>query len=164
MIDEQNYEIEVKESEINLEDILSQDFIPNGLKDNLRSASLLFVPILVENKPYFEIQTQDLFKYFKENEDEDLQVEICISDEEFEYRREESIEEYMAVGWFFLKELVLKPFLEKLKEYLKRKFRKNKSIELKLTVKRTKTTNTLDMDYKGSIDNLERIFDKLKEI
>ena len=72
MIDEQNYEIEVKESEINLEDILSQDFIPNDLKDDLRSAGLLFVPKIVENKPYFEIQTQDLFNYFKENETEDV--------------------------------------------------------------------------------------------
>ena len=33
MVNEQNYKIEVKESEINLEDILSQDFIPNGLKE-----------------------------------------------------------------------------------------------------------------------------------
>ena len=164
MVNEQNYEIEVKESEINLEDILSQDFIPNGLKDDLRSASILFIPKIVKNKPYFEIQTQDLFNYFKKNETEDLKVYICISDEKFEYRREESVGVYTAIGWFFLKELILKPFIEKLKEYLKRKFGKSKLIELKLTVKRTSTTNTLEMEYKGSIDDLDRIFNKLTEI
>ncbi|KKN00580.1 hypothetical protein LCGC14_1136360 [marine sediment metagenome] len=156
-----DYDIELKPSELTIESIINQEYVPAGIKDRIREANLLFIPKIINSKPYFEVETLDLFNYFKEFESEGLKTEICIADEDFQYRRDEAIKEYLVIGWFFLKNIVLKPFINKLKEYLKRKLGKKRLIELKLTIKKTKQTNTVDLEYKGVIDDLDRIFDRL---
>lgn len=156
-----DYNIELNTSDLTIESIINQEYVPVGIKDRIREANLLFIPKIIDGKPYFEIETLDLFNYFKELESEDFKTEICVADEDFQYRRYEAIEDYLVIGWFLLKNIVLKPFINKLKEYLKRKLGKNRSIELKLTIKKTKQTNTIDLEYKGDIDDLDRIFDRL---
>lgn len=156
-----DYDIEMKTSDLTIESIINQEYVPIGIKDSIRKANLLFIPKIINSKPYFEIETLDLFNYFKDLESEGLKTEICVADEDFQYRRDEAVEDYLFIGWFFLKYIVLKPFINKLKEYLKQKLRINRPIELKLMIKKTTQTKTVDLEYKGDIDNLDRIFDRL---
>lgn len=156
-------EINIIECNYNKNDLIYQDFIPDELKADLKNATVLFIPKIFKDKPYFEIQTQDLYYYLKKEETENLKVEICIAEEELEYFITEAEEIFIVLGWFFVEEFVLKPFIERIKKYIQKKFRKPKPIKLKLTIKSINEDKIIELEYKGSIENLDHIFSRLKE-
>jgi hypothetical protein len=100
-------EITIKKSNFTLESVINEDFIPDNLKDNLIKANILFIPKIIDNKPFFEIITQDLFAFLKENETENFKVDICIPEKDFRYIRTEAAEIFLSLGLFFIEEIVL---------------------------------------------------------
>lgn len=163
MCPQQEFEILIKNSEISIEMILNQDYVAEDLKESIRSSNLLFIPKIIQDKPYFEIESLDLFNHFKKLGSEVLKTEICVADKDFQYRREEAVKDYVVLGWFFVKYAVLKPFIKRVKEYSMRKFKINTPIELKVLVKKTKKIKIVDLEYKGLPDHIDRILDKLED-
>ena len=163
MCPQQDFEIQINNSELSLEIILNQDYVPEDLKNTIRSSNLLFIPKIIKDKPYFEIETLDLFNHFKKLEPDGFKTEICVAEKDFQYRREESVKDYIVLGWFFVKYAVIKPFIKRLKEYVMRKFKFNTPIELKVTAKKTKQTKMVDLEYKGLPDHIDHILDKLED-
>ena len=165
MNEESNFEINIRESSFTLDDVFNKISIPNGLKNDLQKTNIVMIPKFVDDEPFFEIITQDLFAFLKENETDDFKVNICITEDDFKYIRTEAEEIFLSLGLFLLEELVLRTLIKRIKEFIKRKrAKKSEFIDLKLNIKRTKRTKNIEIDYKGSIDNLDIIFDKLKEI
>ncbi len=155
--------LNIKETSLNKENIINQDYILDDLKQSLYDSTILILPKVIENKPYFEIQTQDLYHFLKQEESEKFKVEICISEDDFKYFRDEAEEIFLLLGWFFVEELVLKPFIKRIKKYIKEKFRKPKPIETKIIIKMNKENKVFEIDYKGPIEDLDHILTKLKE-
>ncbi|MFX1298014.1 MAG: hypothetical protein ACFFD2_24585 [Promethearchaeota archaeon] len=163
MCAQQDFEITINDSEVSTDSLLNQEFVPDSLKDSIRASNVLFVPKFIKDIPLYEVETLDLFNYFKKMESEGFKPELCVSDDDFKFRREEAVKEYMVLGWFLVKYAIIKPFIKKLKEYMLRKLKMNKPIELKLTIKKTKQTKTVDLEYKGLPDHIDYIFDKLED-
>ncbi|MEJ2248654.1 MAG: hypothetical protein P8Y97_03220 [Candidatus Lokiarchaeota archaeon] len=163
MSTKQKFEITINLSDISKDIILNKEYVPNNLKENIRASDILFIPNIIEDKPLYEVETLDLFNYFKSQESEGLKSEICVADDEFQYRREEAVPEFIALGWFLVKYVVIKPFLRKLKEYIIRKFKKDTPIELKLSIKHSERTKVVEIKYKGLPDHIDTIFSRLEE-
>ncbi|KKM75969.1 hypothetical protein LCGC14_1384860 [marine sediment metagenome] len=160
---QQDFEITINDSEISTDSILNQEFVPDSLKDSIKASNVLFVPKIINNKPFYEVETLDLFNYFKNMESEGFKTELCVTDDDFQFRKEEGLKEYIVLGWLFVKYVVIKPFFKKLKEYMLRKVKINMPIELKVTVKKTKQTKTIDINIKGLPDSIDHALDKLKD-
>ena len=163
MCAQHDFEIIVYNSEISTDLILNQKFVPDNLKDSIKASNVLFLPKIINDKPFYEVETLDLFRYFRNAVEEGFKPELCVSDDDFQFRREEAAEEFFVLGWFLIKYAVIKPFIKKLKEYLLKKLKRNIPIELKITAKKTKMTKTVDLEYKGLPDHIDRILDKLED-
>ena len=154
-------EISITESQMDIDHLLNGLMIINELKQELKQANLLFIPKLIEGKPYFEKETEDLFNDFKEIEAEDFKIDICTMDDNIQYIQQEAEEWWVKLGWFFLEVLVLEPFIQRVKDYIKKKFKKKRFIETNITVK--KPDKTLEIHYKGQSDNFHEILSKIME-
>ena len=98
MSEEFKEEIIIRESSFTLDGFLNQSFIPQDLLNDLKKANALFIPRIEDDKPFFEVVTQDLFYFLKQNENENFKVDICIKDEDFQYIRTEAEEVLIALG------------------------------------------------------------------
>lgn len=157
-------EIIIRDSSFTLDDFLNQYFIPEDLKADLKEADALFIPKIVEDKPFFEILTQDLYHFLKQSESEEFKVNICITKEDFQYLRSEAEEIFIALGILLIEKMVLEPLIAKIKEFFKKRKSKKKSeelIELTLLLKETNQMKTIEVQYKGPVQGLEKILEKI---
>jgi len=164
MNEESKDEIIIRDSSFTLGDFLHQFFIPEDLKKDLEGADALFIPRIVEDKPYFEILTLDLYHFLKQSESEGFKVKICIREEDFQYLRSEAEEIFIALGILLIEKMVLEPLIAKIKEFFKKRKSKKKSeelIELTLLLKETKEMKTTEIQYKGPVQELEKILEKI---
>ncbi len=155
-------EIIIRDISFTLDDFLNQNFIPEDLKSDLEKADALFIPRIVEDKPFFEILTQDLYHFLKQNESEGFKVNICIKEEDFQYLRSEAEEIFIPLGILLIEKMVLEPLITKIKEFFKKRKSKKKNeelIELTLLLKETKEMRTTEVQYKGPVQGLEKILE-----
>jgi len=163
MNEESEDEIIIKDSSFTLDNFINQSFIPEDLKNDLKEANTLFIPKIVEEKPFFEILTLDLFHFLKQSEG--FKVNICIKEEDFQYLRSEAEEIFIALGIILIEKTIIEPLITKIKEFFKKKKGKKKSedlVELTLLLKKTKQTKITEIQYKGSVQGLEKILEKIE--
>lgn len=124
MNEESEDEIIIKDSSFTLDNFINQSFIPEDLKNDLKEANTLFIPKIVEEKPFFEILTLDLFHFLKQSEG--FKVNICIKEEDFQYLRSEAEEIFIALGIILIEKTIIEPLITKIKEFFKKKKGKKK--------------------------------------
>ena len=166
MNEEFKNEIIIRDSSFTLDDFLNRSFIPEKLKNDLKEANTIFIPKIVEEKPLFEILTLDLFHFLKQSESEGFKVNICIKDEDFQYLRTEAEEIFIPLGILLIEKTLLEPLIAKIKEFFKKRKQKKKDddlVELKLLIKETKQTKTTEVQYKGPVQGLEKILEKIDQ-
>ena len=127
----------------------------------------------------FEISPIDLFAQRRKRTDNidsnvsmpeksevDLKVQICVDDEDFQYFRSEAEEVFITLGVLLIEKFILEPLIEKIKEFFKKrkKKKKEKYVDLTLILKETKQTKTIEIQYKGPVEGLDKILESTKSI
>ncbi|NHM04322.1 hypothetical protein [Flavobacterium celericrescens] len=127
--------IEVLESNENFQTWLNRDYITEELKTVLNNASILIVPF--ENlrdfeNPLFPIETSNLLKYFQQNLNQELLIDICITDElytEFGFYNN-----YKRLGKFVVLTIAIPTFVTILSAYVYDKYIKEEESKPEINI------------------------------
>ncbi len=74
MCGQQDFELTINDSEISTDSIINQEFVPDSLKESIKASNVLFIPKIIEDKPFYEVETLDLFHYFRNMESEGFKL------------------------------------------------------------------------------------------
>lgn len=155
-----NDEVKVSTSDETIDKWITQSFIPIELRPALKEADVLILPELRDGKPIFTEHTYDLYQFL--DKESELSTEICITDKDFQFSRLEAALDIINIGVFLIKGLsYLKKFIEKVKEFLRHKVKKDGGVELKIIVQKTtqRATTSKEAYYKGSLEGLDKILE-----
>jgi hypothetical protein len=127
--------IEILDSNENFYTWLSRDYITEELKTVLKNSSILIVPF--ENlrdfdNPLFPIETSNLLRYFQQNLNKELLIDICITDElytEFGFYNN-----YKRLGKFLVLKIAIPTFVTILSAYVYDKFIKEEESKPEINV------------------------------
>lgn len=116
-------ELFIAETNETIESFLSKDFIPENLRESLSKASVLIFPF--ENLrdtpiPPFPTGTEDVLRYFQEKLPQELNIDICISDED--YQEFAFNNDYKRIGNFIVKAVAIPAFVTILSSYIYDKY------------------------------------------
>ncbi len=79
--------IDVIDTELNFESVYKKAYVPKEYEDEIKSANVLLIPnenFRGKQGLFFPECTDELLDFMKEQENEKVKVDICISDEDFE--------------------------------------------------------------------------------
>lgn len=100
-----------------------RDYISDDLSNRLKSADVLIVPregFRDVGGPVFPVKTAELFSHLDQNLPDDIEVEICIEDED--YREVALHHELVEIGTIFLTDVSLPIVINLLSDYIKMKW------------------------------------------
>jgi hypothetical protein len=156
-------ELKVKEVGENFQTVLNQEGLEEGLKNRLLQANTLLLPNhgYQERKDlvYFPSGTSDLLQYLKDNQGQDLSVDICSCDDKYQ-------ELSLHADWLILAHIIVKlaviPLLiDLLANFLSNSLGKRLSItnmKAKLTVVDDKNKKQVELSYNGPAAEFHKIF------
>lgn len=141
---DQNMELSIVETNESFKSWLEKDIVTDDLRETLFAASILIVPF--ENlretiNPFlFPVGTEDILRYFKENLPEGQQIDICVTDENYQEFVFNS--DYKRVGNFLVKAVAVPIFVTIFSAYIYDKYIKEDNSKPQITIidKSTHTT------------------------
>lgn len=152
-MDETNWSI--AESDQGFDYWLSRDYISTELRQNLEGASLIIVPqegFKDYDKPVFPVGTEEFFHFLKDNEDKNIQADICVEDNE--YRELALHAGILVIAGIVVTALVLPITVNLVSRYLEQRLwpnNKSNIVKHRITVieKIGDTTKAIDIKYEG---------------
>lgn len=124
---------------------LTKDFLSEELRESLSKASILIVPF--ENLrdallPTFPIGTEDILRYFKEKLPNDIQIDICIDDKD--YQEFAFYSDYKRLGNFIITTVAIPVFVEVLSSYIYDKYIKQDETKPQIQIIDNSTNGTVN--------------------
>lgn len=109
----------VTDTNENFDTWISKEFVPQDLRDSLSNAAIMMVPfenLREDTGPLFPTGTEELFRYFKENLPKEIQIDICIADED--YQEFAFYNDYKRLGHFIITAIAVPVFVGILSPYI----------------------------------------------
>lgn len=117
------YTLDITEVNENFETWISQPFISENIKEELRKAQILLIPTIGfrdHTLPTFPVGTEGTLAFLKKNLPNDINVDICINDED--YTELGLYSNWKIIGTFIVGSLVAPIFVNVLSELIKNAF------------------------------------------
>lgn len=153
--------INVLDTELSFETIYKKDYMPKEYEKEIRSANILLIPnenFRDKQGHFFPECTDEFFSFMKEQENENVKVDICISDEDFKKLELHADIVYVAtmiVQWGVLP-IVTGIISAYLYDKLKKSNKSPKETNTDVNVIVEKKGKSKMIHYQGSIDNFEK--------
>lgn len=155
----------IRDSEENFETWISKDFVSDSLRDKLKKADILIVPIESlndRNIPLFPQGTENLFVFLNKNLPENLNVDICIEDNDY---KELTLHfDLVTIASFVVKSMALPFLINLLSNYIYQKIShfKSRNVKVSITIV-NEIGQSKNLSYEGSIDGFTKIIEQLKK-
>lgn len=117
------YTLNITEVQENFETWISQSFIPENLKVDLRKAQILLTPTIgfrEQPLPTFPVGTEVTLAFLKKNLPNNISVDICIDDKD--YAELGLYSNWKMIGAFVVSSLVAPIFVDVLSDLIKKAF------------------------------------------
>jgi hypothetical protein len=114
--------LKITDSKDSFDNWISRDFIPESMKADLSTASILILPfenLRPNTPPVFPIGTEDIFRFFKENL-KGATIDICISDSD--YQEFAFYSDYKRLGNFMVTTVAVPIFVTVLSAFVYDKY------------------------------------------
>lgn len=131
-----DFSYSISEGDGNFDYWISQPFIPEYLKADLLNANILIVPMLGFRDsvlPNFPVGTESIMTFFRENLPNDVSIDICISDED--YNELGLYSRWNRYGHFVVKEAFLPIFISVFSTFLTQRLLNDEETTQSATVK-----------------------------
>ena len=153
----------ISQSEENFETWISRKSLSDGLREQLRKADILAVPIEGRgnlNIPVFPERTEDLLNFLRRELPKDLVIDICI--EEDDYKELALYADLVILASFVVTSIAL-PFLVNLvSNYIYQKISKPKSRNMKISITLvSENGESKNLSYEGPLDGFRSIVETL---
>jgi len=154
--------LKIKDTEITFKELLKENYIPKEYENEIKNSNFLLIPnkgFRDKDIVYFPEGTRDFFQYIKEKEDYRMNIEICISDEEFNELELHS--DIIRIATIIVKDFILPVAINLISSYLIDKLKKENKVsekvklECKIIVEKDK--KSLEINYEGTVENFEKI-------
>lgn len=159
--------VKIENSNLLFSNIQSMPYTPIEYIESIKKSNVLLVPCDRYNDGnwLFTEYTHEIFEYINEVDDDDIKMDICISDEE--YKKLELHSEVINLGIFLVTNIVfptlvgiLSSFLyDKIKKYHKKPTETNTNVEV-IVEKNGKSKKVI---YRGTIENFEKTMKSIKD-
>ena len=119
----------------NFETWINRPFIPDELKPQLRKANVLIVPregFQEYPGPMFPVGTEELFHFLRDNSNENITVDICISDND--YHELALHDAFLIVGAFVINNIALPLIINLISNYISNRRSDKKRIKVEFTI------------------------------
>lgn len=147
----------------NFDTWINKPFIPDELKKQLRSASVLIIPregFREHSGLMFPVGTEELFHFLKNNSNGDITVDICISDKD--YHELALHDAFLILGAFVVTNIALPIVVNLISTYITNRNNVNRRIKVEFTVVENNGRSTHFL-YEGSAEDFDKtIKPKLK--
>jgi len=152
--------IDVMDTELNFNAVYDKDYLPQEYEKSIRSANILLIPnenFREKEGLFFPECTDEFYQYMKEQENADIKVDICISDEE--YKKLELHADIIYIATMIIQWGILPIATSMIASYLYDKLKRvNKSAEetnTDVNIVVEKNGKSKKVHFQGSIDNFE---------
>lgn len=139
-------EITITETNDTFSTWLNKDFINDDLKKLISNASILIVPYEnyrdTSNPLLFPVGTEGILRYFKEKLPEELLIDICISDED--YQEFAFFSNYKRLGNFIIKDVAVSIFVTIFSAYVYDSFIKEDNTKPQIQIIDNSTHTTIN--------------------
>lgn len=162
-IDKKN--IEISEGNYTFKDVLSKEYAPSSLREEMENCNLLFIPYenFRDRKGlFFPEDTYRLYDYFKENEKSNgIRSEICISDEE--YLELELHADTVNIASIIVNSAAFSIVCSMIASYLYDKFKTHnkKDVNMNITVTVEENEKSKTIHYRGNIEDFEKSMESI---
>jgi len=162
-------ELIVEKSTNSFENWITKDYISSELKNELKQADILIVPI--ENfrgieEPAFPEGTEQLFTYLKKqfSSNHKYNIDICIEDED--YMELALHNDLINLGYFILTIGVAPIFVNLISDYISSKlFSSNKDRKIKTSISIIENDGTSkEITYEGNIEHFDSVIDEIENL
>ncbi len=152
----QSKSVLITDSGLTFDEVYSKPYVTAEIKSDIKKANVLILPSenFRQGYPYlFPEYTSQFFSYLKENASEGLDIDICISDDDFkplEMHSELINLPEIIVGWVAVP-LLINLISSFLYDYIqRRKNAKNETkAKIKITVEEAKSKKVKTIEYEG---------------
>lgn len=154
--------LKIKNTEVTFKKLLKENYIPKEYENEIKNSNFLLIPnkgFRDKDIVYFPEGTRYFFQYIKEKEDDRMNIEICISDEEFNELELHS--DIIRIATIIVKDFILPVAINLISSYLIDKLKKENKVsekvklECKIIVEKDK--KSLEINYEGTVENFEKI-------
>jgi hypothetical protein len=153
--------LSVSITEQNIDYWLSQPFISNKLRDQLKSANTLIIP----NRGYSDVSiwyfpegTEDVLRFLKARESNGLNIDICIEDSDFKELALHA--DVFTLPEFVVQSIVVPLLISLLVEYVKHRFQSRIDtgvVKSKVTITDASGKRSVTVDYSGRANEFEKV-------
>ncbi|MBR0596428.1 hypothetical protein [Sinanaerobacter chloroacetimidivorans] len=160
--------LDVQDSELTFDAVYSKEYIPTECLGELKKADILLIPeeMFRERRGcFFPECTEEFFTYVKDNKSDNVVVDICVSDEDFQ--RIELHADLITVATLIVQWVILPTATSLIAAYLydkiknRNKSAENTNAEVNIIVEKDKKSKKIS--YSGSIENFEMAMKTIDE-
>lgn len=160
--------IDVIDTELSFESVYKKEYMPREYEDEIKSANVLLIPnenFRGKQGLFFPECTDELLDFMKEQENENVKVDICISDEDF--KKLELHADIVYIATMIVQWAVLPITTSIIAAYLYDKLNKSnkspKETNTDVNVIVEKNGKSKMVHYQGSIENFEKTMKTIDE-
>lgn len=161
-------EVEIEDISLNFDEVYTKQYIPTDHLDDIKKANVLLLPNenFKGNKGYFFPEcTEEVYQYLKENENDDINFDICSSDED--YKEIELHADVINIPLIIAQWIVIPTLTNMLASYLydkiKNTFSDSKDVNTNINIIVEKKGKSKMIKYDGSIENFEKAMKNINE-
>lgn len=160
--------IDVVDTELSFESIYKKEYMPKEYENEIRSANVLLIPnesFRGYQGLFFPECTDELLDFMKEQKNENVKVDICISDKDFQ--KLELHADIVYIATMIVQSVVLPIVTNIIAAYLYDKLKKSnkspKETNIDVNVIVEKNGKSKMVHYQGSIENFEKTMKTIDE-
>lgn len=155
----------INDSEETFSTWISRGFLSDDLRKQLLEADILIVPIEGFGNltvPVFPVKTEELFHFLKKNLPQDLEVDICIEDNDYKELALHS--DLIILAGFVVTQVNLPVLINLVSSYIYQKISQSKSKNIKTSILVNEAGKSKEISYEGPADDFGKILKEAKYI
>ena len=159
--------INIEQSDITFETIRDKEYYPIELDEQIKQSNVLLIPFENFREGYkilFPEITRELYYYLKDNETENLKIEVVANEETFkEIELHDAATIITSILFSSVSSIVLGLLTNFLYDKIKTIGKKPQEVIAKIDVyyEKTKTKKTVKISYEGSVDEMKHSIEKV---
>ncbi len=162
----ENLELKIIDSDVTFESIYSKSFIPREYLDEIKQANFLLIPnenIRENVGPTFPETTLEFLDYIRENKTDNVNLDIAISDENFQ--RLELHSAVVVIATFIVTSVILPIAINLVSSYLydqaKKHNRSNDDLCAEVNIIVQDGSTSKNINYKGPVSGIKETLDSV---
>lgn len=166
LLDEQKQpQLRIQPSNETFHGFIERGLISEDTRERISKANVLMIPNegYVERADliYFPSGTSELYQFLKENQSEELSIDICL--EEKDYKEVALHADWLMLAGFIVTSIVAPLFVDLLGEYIKRHLGKRESgtcVKSRLIIREDKDGRYIDYTYEGPASEYRNVMSR----